>query len=108
MATVFSSVQSLMISPDALGITRVTDLSQEDMVKVRSVALLELTVTFDDHDIPLRSRRPARVKSYPGEQLQLWCVCVCVRVCVRACACTRAHVWCVCVCVCVCVCYGPC
>ena len=56
-----------MISPDALGITRINDLSPQDMERVRSVALLELTVTFDDHDIPLRSRRPARAKNYPGK-----------------------------------------
>ncbi len=36
------------------------------MEKVRSVALLELTVTFDEHDLPLRSRRSTRNKSYPG------------------------------------------
>lgn len=55
-----------MIPPDALGITRIQDLSQQDMEKVRGVALLELTVTFDDHDIPLRSRRQTRIKNYPG------------------------------------------
>ncbi len=56
-----------MISPDQLGITRISDLSLKDMEKVRSVALLELTVTFDDHEIPLRSHRPARTKNYyPG------------------------------------------
>jgi len=42
-----------MVSPDALGITHISDLSTADMEKVRSVALLELTVTFDDHDVPL-------------------------------------------------------
>lgn len=52
-----------MISPDALGITRIQDLSQADMQRVHGVALLELTVTFDDHNIPLRSRRPARAKN---------------------------------------------
>ena len=60
--------QNFVISPDALGITTVTDLSQQDMEKVRSVALLELTIMFDDHDIPLRSRRPAKAKSYPGKE----------------------------------------
>lgn len=55
-----------MITPDALGITRISDLSLPDMEKVRSVALIELTVTFDDHDIPLRHRRPAKTKNYPG------------------------------------------
>lgn len=59
-----------MISHDALGITRIEDLSHQDMEKVRGVALLELTVTFDDHDIPLRSRRIARTKNYPENALR--------------------------------------
>ena len=56
-----------MVMPDALGITYVNDLSAKDMEKVRSVAFLELTVTFDDHGIPLRPRRPTKVKSTPGK-----------------------------------------
>ena len=56
-----------MVMPDALGITHVSDLSPKDLEKVRSVAFLELTVTFDDHGIPLRPRRPAKVKSTPGK-----------------------------------------
>ena len=56
-----------MVMPDALGITHVSDLSPKDMEKVRSVAFLELTVTFDDHGIPLRPRRPARNKASPGK-----------------------------------------
>ena len=55
-----------MVMPDALGITYVSDLSPKDLEKVCSVALLELTVTFDDHGIPLRPRRQAKVKSTPG------------------------------------------
>ena len=56
-----------MVMPDALGITHVNDLSPKDLEKVRSVAFLELTVTFDDHGIPLRPRRPGKVKSAPGK-----------------------------------------
>ena len=56
-----------MVMPDALGITYVNDLSVQDMEKVRSVAFLELTVTFDDHGIPLRPRRPVKIKSTPGK-----------------------------------------
>ncbi len=59
--------QNFMVMPDALGITHVSDLSPKDLEKVRSVAFLELTVTFDDHGIPLRPRRPAKVKSAPGK-----------------------------------------
>lgn len=53
--------------PDVLGITYIEDLSAQDRDKVRSLALLELTVTFDDHNIPLRPRRPAKVKGVQGE-----------------------------------------
>lgn len=56
-----------MVMPDALGITYVSDLSPMDLEKVRSVAFLELTVTFDDHGIPLRPRRPAKIKSTSGK-----------------------------------------
>ena len=57
-----------MVMPDALGITHISDLSPGDMDKVRSVALVELTITFEDHNIPLRPRRPAKLKSIPGQQ----------------------------------------
>ena len=56
-----------MIMPDALGITNISDLSPADLEKVRSLALLELTVTFEDHGIPLRARRPVKVKNWPGK-----------------------------------------
>ena len=55
--------------PDLLGITHVSSLSPPDREKVRSLALLELTVTFDDHNIPLRPRRSAKAKSYPEGKL---------------------------------------
>lgn len=58
-----------MVMPDALGITYVSDLSPQDLEKVRSVAFLELTVTFDDNGIPLRPRRPGRVKGASGRSL---------------------------------------
>ena len=69
LRVVFSDLlfQNFMVMPDALGITYVNDLSAKDMEKVRSVAFLELTVTFDDHGIPLRPRRPAKIKSTPGK-----------------------------------------
>ena len=56
-----------MIMPDALGITHVSDLSPVDLEKVRSLALCELTVTFEDHGIPLRPRRHVKLKNIPGE-----------------------------------------
>ena len=66
-----------MVMPDALGITHVSDLSPKDLEKVRSVAFLELTVTFDDHGIPLRPRRPAKVKSAPGKAGSCLVYCTC-------------------------------
>ena len=61
-----SHTQNFMIMPDALGITNIGDLSPVDLEKVRSLALLELTVTFEDHGIPLRSRRPIKTKNWLG------------------------------------------
>lgn len=58
--------KDFMVMPDALGITHISDLSQGDMDKVRSVALVELTITFEDHNITLRPRRQAKLKSIPG------------------------------------------
>ena len=55
-----------MVMPDALGITYIHDLSPPDMEKVRSVALVELTITFEDHNLSLRPRRALKLKNIPG------------------------------------------
>ncbi|CAH1247520.1 ARHGAP18 [Branchiostoma lanceolatum] len=47
---------------DKLGVTKVGDLSERDMKKVRSLALIELTALFDTHNIELKRRRPGKVK----------------------------------------------
>lgn len=52
--------------PDALGITHISDLSPVDLEKVRSLAFLELSITFEDHDIPLKLKKPAKVKNTSG------------------------------------------
>jgi len=49
-----------MVVPDSLGITYISDLSSADMEKVRSVALVELTITFEDNNLPLPMRPPRR------------------------------------------------
>ena len=70
--------------PDPLGVTHIQDISPTDHVKVRSLALLELSVTFDDNGIPLRPQRPAKIKNVPGTMTMctcVWFVCVCA-VCV--------------------------
>ncbi|XP_019617835.1 PREDICTED: rho GTPase-activating protein 18-like, partial [Branchiostoma belcheri] len=47
---------------DKLGVTKVGDLSEMDMKKVRSLALIELTALFDTHNIELKRRRPGKIK----------------------------------------------
>ncbi|XP_035659554.1 rho GTPase-activating protein 18-like [Branchiostoma floridae] len=47
---------------DKYGVTKVGDLSERDMKKVRSLALIELTALFDTHNIELKRRRPGKVK----------------------------------------------
>ncbi len=93
--------QNFMVMPDPLGITYISDLSAPDMVKVLSVALVELTITFDDHNLPLRPRRATKLKNIPGKE----CMCVCSMSGVCVCVCSMSGV-CVCVCsmsgVCVC------
>lgn len=83
--------QSFTIEPDILGITHIEDLSPMDMVKVRSLSLLELTVVFDDHNIPLRPRRPPRTKSYPGTYALVHVyMYMCVHI-LYVCTCTQCH-----------------
>lgn len=65
----YDQLPNFTIMPDVLGITYIEDLSAQDRDKVRSLALLELTVTFDDHNIPLRPRRPAKVKGVQEDRL---------------------------------------
>ena len=50
-----------------MGITRVGDLSVEDMKKVRRLAFIELTSTFDQHGLALRMPKAEKVKSVKGE-----------------------------------------
>jgi len=90
-------LQSFMVTPTPQGITRIQDLSPPDMEKVRSLALLELTISFDEHEIHLRARRPAKTKSYPGKQCV--CVCICIYVCVCVCVYRCVHEELVCLCV---------
>lgn len=64
MFITFTSPQNFTISQDALGITHISDLTrQSDLDKIRVLALLELTVTLDDHNIPLRTLRATKAKA---------------------------------------------
>ncbi len=67
MDTFSLPTQNFMVMPDALGLTYINDLSPPDMDKVRSVTLVELTITFDDHNLPLRPRRATKLKNVPGK-----------------------------------------
>ena len=65
-----SPAQKFTIAPDPMGITRVGDLSAEDMKKVRRLAFIELTSTFDHHGLALRMPKAEKVKSVKGEPTQ--------------------------------------
>ena len=43
--------------------TKIGDLSEEDMTNVRSLALIELTALFNVHEIPMnRKKSPSKLK----------------------------------------------
>lgn len=48
---------------DRLGITRISDLSHQDVRKVQSLALIELTALFDLHGIELKRRKYGKTKT---------------------------------------------
>ena len=52
--------QNFTLTKDELGVTRVQDLSLQDMEKVRSLSLIELTALFDSHGLALHRRKPIR------------------------------------------------
>lgn len=49
-----------------MGITRIGDLSSPDMDKIRCIALIELTATFDYHSILVRVPRVPKLKVVKG------------------------------------------
>jgi hypothetical protein len=61
--------QNFILVKDKLGITHIGDLSANDLERVRSLALIELTALFDSHSIMYSSRKPK--KKYKGETLIL-------------------------------------
>ena len=54
----YHSFQNFSLTKEELGMTRVGDLSEQDMVKVRSLALIELTALFDTYGISMNRRKP--------------------------------------------------
>ncbi|XP_065063081.1 rho GTPase-activating protein 18-like [Rhopilema esculentum] len=53
----FPALPNFTLQPEKLGITGIPDLSESDMVKVRSLALIELTALFDTCGIPMKRRK---------------------------------------------------
>ncbi|XP_065897858.1 rho GTPase-activating protein 18-like isoform X2 [Dysidea avara] len=51
------------VAKDLMGITRIGDLSSQDMDKIRCIALIELTATFDFHTILVRVPRVPKLKT---------------------------------------------
>lgn len=56
------STQNFTLAKDELGVTRVQDISSQDMEKVRSLSLIELTALFDSHGLALHRRKPIKRK----------------------------------------------
>lgn len=54
------STQNFTLTKDELGVTRVQDISSQDMEKVRSLSLIELTALFDSHGLALHRRKPVK------------------------------------------------
>ena len=52
--------QNFTLTKDELGVTGVQDLSPQDMDKVRSLSLIELTALFDSHGLALHRRKPIK------------------------------------------------
>ena len=60
LLTHFGSTQNFTLTKDELGVTRVQDISSQDMEKVRSLSLIELTALFDSHGLALHRRKPVK------------------------------------------------
>ena len=60
LLTYCGSTQNFTLTKDELGVTRVQDISSQDMEKVRSLSLIELTALFDSHGLALHRRKPVK------------------------------------------------
>ncbi|KAJ7318910.1 Rho GTPase activating protein [Desmophyllum pertusum] len=56
----FPRLPNFTLTKDELGVTRVQDISSQDMEKVRSLSLIELTALFDSHGLALHRRKPVK------------------------------------------------
>ena len=57
----------ISLEADPLGITEVGDLSQSDLEKITCLAHIELSVTFEENGIPLRTLRPKKISKINGK-----------------------------------------
>ncbi|ELU05836.1 hypothetical protein CAPTEDRAFT_167257 [Capitella teleta] len=55
-----SGITNFVLVKDTLGVTRVSDLGKADVVKLHSLALIELTALFDIHNLSYNRRKPKR------------------------------------------------
>ncbi|XP_031548850.1 rho GTPase-activating protein 18-like isoform X1 [Actinia tenebrosa] len=58
----FPKLLNFTLMKDELGVTQISDFSKQDMEKVRSLALIELTALFDSHSLPFHRRKPIKKK----------------------------------------------
>ncbi|XP_069778441.1 rho GTPase-activating protein 18-like isoform X2 [Narcine bancroftii] len=58
-----TSLPKFTIPKDRLGLTRIGDLSCQDMKKIHNLALIEITTFYDALGLELKRNRPVRVKA---------------------------------------------
>lgn len=63
----FPPLPNFTLTREELGKTHIGDLADEDMVKVRSLALLELTALFDAYAIPMNRRKCPTKQKYKDQ-----------------------------------------
>ncbi|XP_065651359.1 uncharacterized protein LOC100212474 isoform X4 [Hydra vulgaris] len=60
----FPPLPNFTLTHDEIGITRIGDLSELDMIKIRSLALMELTALFDEYSISMNRRKSLPKQRY--------------------------------------------
>jgi hypothetical protein len=65
---VSESLPSISLDIDPLGVTMLDDLSTRDMEKIKCLAHIELSITFYENNIPMRTLRSPKAKNYEEKQ----------------------------------------
>ena len=60
------NLKNFTLTQEDLGMTRVGDLSELDMFKIRSLALIELTALFDAYSISMNRRKSPLKQRFKG------------------------------------------